>query len=137
GLGLTAVRAAGHGDDVPVAGTVKSAAGEAVGGVTVSAKADGQTITTGVFSDEAGGFYFPPLPAGKYRVWAQALGYETAKGEVDLAVARRHDFALKPMTDIERQVRQLPGDLMLAGLPEESEHDARMKRLVRNNCTGC
>src|SRR5262249_22045775 len=39
--------------------------------------------------------------------------------------------------DLERQVRQLPGDLMLAGLPEETPDDVRMKRLVRNNCTGC
>ena len=40
------------------------------------------------------------------------------------------------MTDLERQVRQLPGDLILAGLPEEGADDVRMKRLVRNNCTG-
>ncbi len=30
-----------------------SAVGEKMGGVTVSAKAEGQTITTGVFTDEA------------------------------------------------------------------------------------
>src|SRR5215211_8273351 len=110
---------------------------QAMGGVTVSAKADGGTITTTVFTDEAGGYYFPALATGKYRVWAQALGFETAKGEIDLGAARRQNFSLKPMTDAERQVRQLPGDLMLAGLPEETPDDLRMKRLVRNNCTGC
>ncbi|MFL5095582.1 MAG: carboxypeptidase regulatory-like domain-containing protein [Xanthobacteraceae bacterium] len=123
--------------DLLLSGTITSAAGEAMGGVTVSAKADGGTITTTVFTDEAGTYYFPALAAGKYRVWAQALGFETAKGEVDLAAGRRQDFSLKPMTDAERQVRQLPGDLMLAGLPEETPDDLRMKRLVRNNCTGC
>jgi hypothetical protein len=30
--------------------------GEKMAGVTVSAKAEGQTITTGVFTDEAGGY---------------------------------------------------------------------------------
>src|SRR5205085_10213164 len=99
--------------DVVLSGTVKSPAGETMGGVTVSAKAAGATITTSVFSDEAGGYYFPPLPAGKYRVWAQALSFTTAKTDVDLAAARRQDFVLQPMTDFEQQVRQLPRDLSL------------------------
>ena len=34
-------------------------------------------------------------------------------------------------------VRQLPGNVMLSALPEETDQDKRMKRLVRNNCTGC
>jgi streptogramin lyase len=103
----------------------------------VSAKAQGATITTTVFSDEAGGYYFPPLPAGKYRVWAQALSFATAKSDVDLAAARRQDFVLQPMTDFEQQVRQLPGDLILAGLPESTPDDKRLKQIVRNNCTSC
>jgi streptogramin lyase len=123
--------------DVVLSGTVKSATGEPMAGVTVSAKAEGQTITTTVFTDESGQYYFPALPAANYRVWAQALGFETARGAVDLASARKSDLALKPITDPERQIRQLPGDLMLAGLPEETPDDLRMKRIVRNNCTGC
>src|SRR5262245_25960904 len=120
-----------------LAGTVKSAAGETMGGVTVSAKADGSTITTTVFTDEAGNYYFPPMPPGKYRVWAQALAYEAARGDVDLARSRHHDFTLAPIKDHERQVRQLPGDAFMAALPDATPEDARMKRLVRNNCTGC
>jgi streptogramin lyase len=123
--------------DVLLSGKVSSGSGEAMGGVTVSAKAEGQTITTTVFTDAAGQYYFPPLPAGSYRVWAQALGFETVRTDVDLATKQRQDLALQPMTDLERQIRQLPGDLALAGLPEENENDLRMKRLVRNNCTGC
>src|SRR5215469_14113864 len=57
--------------DVLLSGAVKSASGEAMGGVTVSAKSG--TITTTVFSDEAGNYYFPPLPAGQYRVWRRRL----------------------------------------------------------------
>ena len=74
------------------------------------------------------------MPAGKYRVWAQALTFATARGDVDLGAAKRQDFALRPMEDF---VRQLPGDVLLASLPDATTDDLRMKRLVRNNCTGC
>ena len=33
-----------------------------MGGITVSAKPVGGTITTTVFTDEGGDYYFPPLP---------------------------------------------------------------------------
>jgi virginiamycin B lyase len=120
--------------DPILSGAVASATGEKLGGVTVSAKADGSTITTTVFTDADGRYYFPPLPTGKYRVWAQALSFATAKGEVDLAANAAQNFSLTPMTDF---VRQLPGDLMLAALPEDSDHDKKMKRIVRTVCTGC
>src|SRR5690242_17042969 len=50
-------------------GSVKSATGEKLGGVTVSAKMEGSTITTTVFTDEQGNYYFPAMDGGKYRVW--------------------------------------------------------------------
>src|SRR5215475_12579144 len=80
-----AVQAADH----LLSGTVASAAGEKLGGVTVSAKAHGSTITTSVYTDEQGGYYFPPLPA----------------------------------------------EMLMAGLPEDSAADARIKRVFRNACT--
>src|SRR5207245_2309342 len=92
---LTTLPAPALAGDVILSGTI-TAVGEKMGGVTVSAKAEGQTITTSVFTDEAGAYYFPPLPSGKYRVWAQALSYETAKSTIDLSAAKRQDFALKP-----------------------------------------
>ena len=128
---------AAYSADFLLSGTIGTTAGEKMGGVTVSAKADGSTITTTVFTDEAGAYYFPPMAAGKYRVWAQTLSFETTKGEVDLSAARRQNFTLNPINDFERQVRQLPGDLVFAALPEETPQDAKMKTLVRNNCTGC
>src|SRR5262249_54798646 len=67
-------RVAGADADVLLRGSVAWAAGEPMGGVTVSAKADGTTITTTVFTDDSGRYYFPPLANGAYRVWAQALG---------------------------------------------------------------
>ena len=94
----------------------------------------GGTITTTVLTDEAGRYYFPPLATGKYRVWAQALSFATAKGEVDLGAVKSQDFTLRPMEDF---LRQLPGNVMLAALPEDNEQDKRMKVIVRNNCTAC
>src|SRR5215813_14248963 len=123
--------------DAILSGTITSAAGDKLDGVTVSAKAAGATVTTSVFTDAQGNYYFPPLPPGKYRVWAQAIGYETAKGEADLSANRKHDITLKPIADPERRFKQLPGNVMLNALPEETQDDRRMKRLVRNNCTGC
>ncbi|HET7681626.1 MAG TPA: carboxypeptidase regulatory-like domain-containing protein [Xanthobacteraceae bacterium] len=121
-------------DEIILSGAVKSAAGEKLGGVMISAKEEGKTITTSIYTDDAGNYYFPPMPAGKYRVWAQALTFETAKSSVDLGAKKKQDFELKPMKDF---VRQLPGHEMLAALPDDTPEDARMKVLVRKNCTGC
>jgi streptogramin lyase len=120
--------------DAILSGSITSAGGEKLAGVTVSAKPVGGTITTTVFTDEAGDYYFPPLPDGKYRVWAQAISFATAKAEVDLTAPRKQTFALDPLKDF---VKQLPGYAALNALPDESEQDKRMNRLVRNICTGC
>jgi streptogramin lyase len=123
--------------DVLLSGSVSSASGQKMSGVGVSAKAEGGTMTTTVYTDEAGSYYFTPLPAGKYRVWTQALGYRTAKSQVDLSANRRLNLKLARLADAEQAFRQLPGNTMLAALPDATEHDRRMKRLVRNDCTGC
>src|SRR5258705_5533407 len=75
--------------DVILNGSIRSASGEKMGGVTVSAKGVGQTITTSVHTDPDGNYYFPPMPVGKYHVWAQALTYDPAKTERDLAPTKR------------------------------------------------
>src|SRR5256885_12309094 len=82
--------------DVLLGGSIKSAAGDKLGGVTVSAKAVGSTIATTVYTDQEGNYYFPPMPAGKYRVWAQAVKVTTAQSEVDLAASQRQDITLQP-----------------------------------------
>src|ERR1039457_6408276 len=92
-------------------GAVKSASGEKMAGVTVSAKAEGSTITTTVFTDEQGNYYFPAMERGKYAVWAQADTYETARGDAEITATVHQDFVLKPMKDFERQ---LTGDQILA-----------------------
>src|SRR5438067_12498200 len=134
---LTTLPAPALSGDVILAGTVTSAVGEKMGGVTVSAKAEGSTITTSVYTDENGGYYFPALSEGKYRVWAQALTFETGNGKVDLVKAAVQDFVLRPIKNREDWIRQLPGDELLAALPGDTPQDYSMKTLVRKNCTGC
>src|SRR5882757_10798578 len=90
--------------DIIMNGSIKSSAGQAMGGVMVSAKPEGGTITTTVLTDEAGRYYFPPLATGKYRVWAQALSFATEKGEIDLSVTKQQDFTLRPLEDFFRQL---------------------------------
>src|SRR6266513_2644600 len=128
---------AAHAAAQSLSGAVTSRSGQKLEGVTVSAKLEGSTIATSVYTDAAGNYYFPPLPAGKYRVWAQALGFEMSKSAVDLSAERRADFTLQEMTDPERRFRQLPGEMMVAALPEASADDARAKKIFMNNCTGC
>ena len=117
-----------------ISGVVKDASGAPMGGVTVSAKAAGSTITTSVYTDEQGAYYFPALPAGNYRVRAQAVTFETTTNTVAADGKAKQDFAMKPMKDF---VKQLPGDILLAALPSDTPEDARMHRLVRSNCTAC
>src|SRR2546426_129811 len=128
---------AAHAADQSLSGAVTSRSGQKLEGVTVSAKLEGSTITTSVYTDAAGAYVFPPMPAGRYRVWAQALGFERSNGAVDLSSARRADFTLQEMTDPERRFRQLPGEMMVAALPEASADDERTKKIFMNNCTGC
>src|SRR3954469_17800242 len=133
-VALLAAPAPAHAADGILSGSIKSSAGEAMAGVMVSAKSQGGTITTTGMTDKVGRYYFPPLATGKYRVWANALSFATAKGEIDLGAEKKQDFTLRPMEDF---FRQMPGNAMLAALPEDNEQDKRMKVIVRNNCTAC
>ena len=126
-----------HAADLVLSGAIASSSGQKLEGVTVYAKMEGSTVTTSVYTDQTGSYYFPPLPAGKYRVWAQALGFETARGTVDLGAKRRQDLVLQPITDPARRIRQLPSEMLATALPERTESDARMKKIFMNNCTGC
>src|ERR1700693_3407801 len=90
-------------DGTLLTGTVKSAAGAKMSGVTVSAKMDGATITTSVFTDEDGAYYFPAMSAGHYKVWAQTAGFDIARSEVDLSATKHQDFVLNTTKDLAKQ----------------------------------
>ena len=124
----------------PLAGAVNAPSGEPLAGVAVSARAEGASITTSVFTDEAGRYYFPalepPLEGGPYRVWAQAVGYERANADVVLDPARRvaQDFTLAAAADF---THQLSGVEWLNALPADTREDRRMKEVFRVTCTEC
>src|SRR5438132_9485521 len=107
-----------------LSGTIKSALGQKMNGVTVSAKAEGQTITTSVFTDESGDYYFPGLKAGRYRVWAQADGFGTGRSEADLNAMRRKDFILLPIEDVKQE---LTGVQLLAAIPDRTPSERSIK----------
>ena len=124
--------------DQLLTGSIASASGQKLDGVQISAKKEGSTITTSVYTDQNGDYFFPALSDGKYNVWAQALGFETSKGQVDLTAAAKHqDFKLAAITDPDQKIRQLPSEMLAAALPEDTEADANMKRIFHNQCTGC
>ncbi len=117
-------------------GSVRGTGGEPMEGVAVSAAAVGGTITTSVYTDERGHYYFPLVPGGKYRVWAQAVGYQAGHAGVELVSARetRQDFTLKALKDFERQ---LTSPEWLSALPYEKPEDIRLKLIFVHSCTTC
>jgi streptogramin lyase len=123
--------------DQLLTGSVASAAGQKLEGVLVSAKKEGSTITTNVYTDLNGEYFFPAMADGKYQVWAQTLGFKTARGAVDLTATKHQDFQLAAITDPEERIRQLPSELLASALPEDTEADANIKRIFHNQCTGC
>ena len=122
--------------DAPaLSGTITSTGGEKMEGVTVSARAAGTSMTTSVFTDLEGVYYFPPLDSGKYKVWAQAQGFDAGRADVAVgATGVRQDFVLKPLQEFEAQ---LSGDVWYAALPETTREDKRMKEVFRLACMGC
>src|SRR6266478_8760677 len=123
--------------DQLLTGAITSASGQKLEGVLVSAKKEGSTITTSVYTDQNGAYFFPAMADGKYDVWAQTLGFKTAKGAVDLNATKHQDFKLAVITDAEERIRQMPPEMLAAALPEETEADANIKHIFHNQCTGC
>lgn len=117
---------------VLLSGTTRTASGESLHGVAVSARAVTSTMTTTVYSDEQGAYVFPALPRGQYRVWTQATGYKTTRAHV--AGSIRQEFTLTPIDDVAPQLR---GPEWLAALPEETFEDRRLKEIFRVQCTEC
>jgi len=123
---------------VLLSGSVKSDTGAKLDGVTVSAKGVGQTITTSIFTDEDGNYYFPRMAEGKYLVWAQAEGFDAGKSEANLkGTAGRQDFTLNTIKDNLEIVKQMTGQEYVTSLPEDTPQHRKLKDVFYNTCTGC
>ncbi|MGH9784294.1 MAG: carboxypeptidase-like regulatory domain-containing protein, partial [Terriglobia bacterium] len=81
-----------------ITGTVRDPSGAPLRAAFVRARSETRTrITATVFSDSQGRYRFENLAPGGYKVWADAVGYESAaQVSVDVAADRpaARDFAL-------------------------------------------
>jgi streptogramin lyase len=129
-------KAASNQSDILLSGTVRSSGGHVEEGISVSAKAEGSTMSTSVFTDADGLYIFPPMPKGKYHVWAQTVGLATGNADVTLEGSKsvRQDFSLQPVADV---ARQMTGADWFNSMPEDNDHDRRVKDLLYTNCSGC
>jgi streptogramin lyase len=120
----------------PLSGIVKSSDGKPLEGVGVSARGNGETFTTTVYTDESGRYSFPPMNSGQYKVWAQAVGFEASTAEAGLSAGAKKqvDLMLTALNDFHKQ---LSGTEWAASLPEDTPGDRRMKTVFINNCSGC
>lgn len=123
----------------PLTGAVHATTGEPLAGVAVSARADGSTITTTVFTDPAGNWVLTALAPGRYGIMAQAVGYEPvrASGTVGAAPSPRVSLRLARLERPDDIYPQLSSAEWLDSLPDETRDDKRMKEVLRLNCTEC
>lgn len=114
-----------HGDD-----------GKPMHGVAVTAQSSAQTFKTTVYTGDQGEYVFPHLAAGDYKVWAQAVGFTTARAQVKLDGWRteNHEFTLKPLANFEAE---LSGAEWVAALPEDTASHRRAKQVLYVACSGC
>ena len=117
-------------------GTVISSEGKPLEGIGVSARGANNSFTTTVYTDDAGRYFFPPMESGQYKIWAQAVGFETSKADAELSdgTKKQVDLKLATLADFHKQ---LSGTEWAASLPEDTPDDRRMKTVFINNCSGC
>jgi streptogramin lyase len=117
-----------------IRGSVTSADGKPMEGVTVSVRGQNEPYVTTVFTNEHGVYVLPPLGnTTKYSLWAQAQGFETAK--TDAAPGKQvAALQLKPLKDFSKQ---LTGVEWMNSFPENTPQEKREKQIFVSNCSGC
>jgi streptogramin lyase len=118
-----------------LSGRVTTPDGKPLEGIGVSARKDGETFTTTVYTDQTGMYSFRGAEPGHYKIWAQAEGFEAAVKEVDFS--RKSEPCELTLAKLEDFEKQLSGIEMMASLPGDSPSDRRMKAIFTNNCTSC
>lgn len=121
-------------------GMVRSSAGQPLEGVAVSAKGDGSRMTTSVWTNQKGEYSFPPLPDGRYRIWAQAVGFTLTRAEQALAGGKtvQQNVTLPPYAEAWRQFDDVDWfNSLPEGTPEDRGIPGRMKRVLHYTCGTC
>lgn len=117
-------------------GAAKSSDGKPLEGVAISARAQGKTFTTSVYTDHDGNYFFPSLADGQYQMWAQAVGFESVRTEPSVSSGKKiqQNFTLQPLQDFHKQ---LSATEWANSLPQGTPEDRRMKLVLHYNCSGC
>jgi streptogramin lyase len=133
-LAITVVASVVFSQDAKIKGTVTSADGKPLEGVTVSVRGQGEPFVTTVFTNEHGVYVFPSLGNNtKYSLWAQAQGFQTAK--TDAAPGKPvPTLQLKVLKDFSKQ---LTGVEWMNSFPENTPQEKREKQIFVSNCSGC
>ena len=135
GIGAQAVPAAAVDDSL--SGVVTSPQGRPIGGVLVAAKRTPGTVTTSVFTDEAGRFAFPRthVGVGSFDLSIRALGYDLAPVKptrVSASGTTRVALRLVPANDV---TGQYTSNEWIASAPPSG--GAVDRRFYLNMCTHC
>jgi streptogramin lyase len=119
-----------------ITGVIEDQSGRPLDGVAVSAQSADQMFSTSVYTDAHGRYVFPHLSAGNYELWAQAVGFVTARAQLVLDGTRpaTRDLALEPLADF---ARELSGYDWYRSLPDDSAEHRRQKQAMYVACTGC
>jgi virginiamycin B lyase len=119
-------------------GTVKSADGKPLEGVTVSLRGQGKTFVTTVFTNQQGVYVSPAVEkALKYDLWAQAQGFEATRTEVTAASGATQQVAPLQLKSVANFENQLTGVEWMNSFPEKTPADKREKQIFVSNCSGC
>ncbi|MGE3847880.1 MAG: carboxypeptidase regulatory-like domain-containing protein, partial [Gammaproteobacteria bacterium] len=142
---LLAVVAPLAGADGAITGTVRDAAGQALAGVFVTARHATSGIETTVYSNAAGDYALPSLPAGAYTLRAHHARLAEATHQVETAhghaqAAARTDFALAPAADPLRHASTATWFAQVADGAEKREfilncascHEIAWSRVIKN-----
>lgn len=89
-----------------IVGTIHDSRGEPLAGAAISAQATDQMFSTSVYTGQDGRYVLPHLTAGRYRLWAQDIGYVTARSELTVAGSHtmRRDLDLKPLQNYDEEL---------------------------------
>ena len=98
-----------------VVGTIHDSGGKPLAGAAVSAQATDQMFSTSVYTDQDGRYVLPHLTAGRYRLWAQDIGYVTARSE--LTVAGSHAVQARSGAEAAPELRRGAHRLRLVQFP--------------------
>ena len=95
---------------------------------------ENESYTTTVFTNQKGVYVFPPSGRdAKYSLWAQAMGFQTAKTE---AVPGKEVPALQ-LKVLDDYSKQMTGVEWMNSFPENTPEERREKLIYENNCSGC